>query len=62
MTDHYREKDKLFNKHKKEGVWPIEGCHKCHKRGGCCQSHHHHIGDNCTHCGNDERHMGLEDV
>lgn len=35
---------------------------KCFKCGAptrighiCCRRHHHHVGDCCTHCGNDER-------
>lgn len=47
--------------------FPAWTCPSCERRGfknilrnglgcaGCCQSHHHHVGEFCSHCGNDER-------
>lgn len=35
--------------------WPSGECEYCSRRGVCCRSHNHHVGDCCLHCGNDER-------
>lgn len=51
----YGAKDTEFAANKARGVWPCETCDKCKRLGGCCLSYGHHVGDCCTHCGNDER-------
>ena len=58
----HQEKDRLFQERKKSGAWPAKRCPECQGRGyervgsaACCVSYAHHVGDCCTHCGNDER-------
>lgn len=54
-SKYYAEKDRLFAQRKASGEWPALTCESCQRGRGCCQRHHHHVGDCCTHCGNDER-------
>jgi hypothetical protein len=51
------EKDAQWRKQIETGEWPSDACEACANRGGCCQSYGHHLGDNCLHCGNDERNI-----
>lgn len=60
--ENYRRKDLLFAQRKLAKSWPVDSCTACGRRGGCCQAHHHHVGDCCTHCGNDERATGQSDT
>lgn len=54
----FAEKDRQFRELQRSGEWPSKTCPECQARhGGCCKSYNHHIGDNCLHCGNDERHI-----
>lgn len=53
--EHYAQKDRLFLAREQLDTWPSRTCEACKRVHGCCQSHHHHVGDCCTHCGNDER-------
>ena len=51
-------KDQRYAERKTTGKWPARICKVCqHKPGGCCQRNYHHVGDCCTHCGNDERRL-----
>lgn len=60
---HFEAKDRVYNDLKTSGNWPAKTCADCTARGyggpagvaACCQSFGHHRGDNCLHCGNDER-------
>jgi hypothetical protein len=51
----FQEKDKLFEKYKADDNFPYQTCVECKTMSACCKRHWHHRGDNCIHCGNDER-------
>lgn len=50
-------KDAEFARLLRSGEFPCKSCADCY-RGACCKRYWHHIGDCCTHCGNDERTIG----
>lgn len=52
---YYSLKDLIFEAQTESGDWPFQNCDKCGRVKACCQRHGHHLGDCCTHCGNDER-------
>lgn len=56
-ADNWAAKDREFAALRVSGEWPSKTCPTCQSRGFCCVSYNHHIGDNCLHCGNDERHF-----
>ena len=53
----WRNEDRLMRERKASGKWPAFECDSCRRVLSCCQRHHHHVGECCTHCGNDERHL-----
>lgn len=60
---YFERKDEVFAACIRTGLWPAKTCPECQRRGyngpagsaACCRSYGHHRGDNCIHCGNDER-------
>lgn len=55
----FKAKNDEYARIARTGRWPIFDCADCRHRSSqvpvCCKRDWHHVGDCCTHCGNDER-------
>lgn len=57
QRDFEMKEDQQFDRQKRENEWPQDSCkfERCRSGSTCCKRVHHHNGNVCLHCGNDER-------
>ncbi len=57
QRDREMKDDQQFERQKLNNEWPQDSCSfaRCKSGSTCCKRNHHHSGELCLHCGNDER-------